>query len=123
MATLTFRDVHHAVWNALVAAGERECPTRVTRTTRRVRYAPDMAGFRLAYSIDPEFEPRATRGLHYLTIGHANDPVRVLRRYAAILAAAGFAVRVARPRHLRHKQYVWLTTPFDHDDTVALTEE
>ena len=103
------------VWWALSNAGEAECRTRVTRTTRRVRYVPGERGFRLCLAIDPMFvsDKDCSTDRWYLGVGTVSKARKVLEGYAAILRKAGFDVQIDRT-YFRKRLRVWVTVPVDN---------
>lgn len=112
-----------AVRDALHAAGERSCDRRVTRTTGRNRYIPGAPGFRLYGTADrPSFAARGGEPRWYLGVGHADHLRKVLRRYAAILTAAGFTVHVCSTHERPSVVRVYIDAPWGHDVEYAEDE-
>ena len=121
-----FQELHHAVWVALCNAGEKECPVRVTRTTKRRMYVPDMDGFRIFLDSDPDYIPReqCSARRRFLCIGEARHRKRVIERYARALREAGFPVRVARDRWRKGRLRVWVQRLFDeYDNEIIETKD
>jgi hypothetical protein len=104
------RSIIEIVRAALVAAGERECPTKRTRSTGRVRYRPEN-GFRIYTTASDLRSAPTPLDTRRVGIGHAWHQRNVLNRYASALRAAGFDVVIDSTVVHKNVIRVWLKTP------------
>lgn len=104
------RSIIEIVRAALVAAGERECPTKRARSTGRVRYRPEN-GFRIYVTASDLRSAPTPLDTRRVGIGHAWHQRNVLNRYAEALRAAGFDVVIDSTVVHKSVVRVWLKTP------------
>lgn len=104
------RSIIEIVRAVLVAAGERECPTKRTRSSGRVRYRPEN-GFRICTTASDLRSAPTPLDTRRVGIGHARHQRNVLNRYAEALRAAGFDVVIDSTVAHKSVVRVWLKTP------------
>lgn len=124
LKTIT-RDCVSAVRAALIKGGELECPTRVTKSTGKLRYVPDADGFRIHLSVDPIFVPRSECCTErwYVWVRTSHNRPRTLARYAKILNAAGFATQTTTTHFRPTCVGVWITTPIVNETTDEMFDK
>lgn len=121
------RELAVAAWRALTAAGERECPAYVSKSTGRKRYLPGYHGYfrLLTTSNTPVFklERKIAPAHWHLGVGHADNSRKQIMRYAEILRAAGFTVHVCGTHRHPTAIRAYVDAPWSYDSEIETAGE